>query len=277
MDESFSVCICVGSHELRRAMQWLELGGTALLHPLPCFRVVAKLQLPVRDGTGSHCAHRHGFRYQPCPCRCPCGNMGHIHQQGPWLYQERWPTHGPLWLPDRKPQLVSGGYTCHSHQHGSLRQQNLLTSQRHWAVYRLHVSIWISDFKVAWTTDNNTTSCGVLDHGGPLRESNPESEPFLISGLHLCPDPGPSLGWLGGRFQGLSLYIILLTPAGQWQHVDLSPLSHLSPPSCLPSVFLLCFGFSISGQGFLGTSDTFFKMSLWFIVWYYLKTFERRG
>ena len=27
---------------------------------------------------------------------------------------------------------------------------------------------------------------------GPLRKSNPESEPFLISGLHLCPYPGPS-------------------------------------------------------------------------------------
>lgn len=42
---------------------------------------------------------------------------------------------------DRKLQLVSGGYMCHSHQHGSPRQQNLRISQRHWAVHRPHVSI----------------------------------------------------------------------------------------------------------------------------------------
>lgn len=44
----------------------------------------------------------------------------------------------------------------------------------------------------AWTTDTNVASCGITDHGGLSRRSNLESEPYHISGLRCCSEPGQS-------------------------------------------------------------------------------------
>lgn len=37
-----------------------------------------------------------------------------------------------------------------------------------------------------------------MDHGGPLRRTNPESETFLFSCLHGCPEPGGACCWAAG-------------------------------------------------------------------------------
>lgn len=41
----------------------------------------------------------------------------------------------------------------------------------------------------AQTTDTNMASGDIMDHGGPSRRSNPETELFLISGLPRCIEP----------------------------------------------------------------------------------------
>lgn len=181
--------------------------------------------------------------------------MGHMHQQGPWLYQEHWPTHGPLWL--HRPQTSAGLRWLHlpltsawlpeaakpeyitkawgSAQaacvHMNLRLQSNLDHRQQ------HDLLWCL---VPWWSFEEVQS---------RKWTFPSSQAYIFAQIQ---------GHLEAGLVGLSLYIILLTPAGQWQHVDLSPSlichrHHVSSSFCLPSAFLLCFGFSFSGQGFLDT------------------------
>lgn len=150
--------------------------------------------------------------------------------------------------------VASHGYTCHSHQHGSLRLKSpralgsdtdLVCPQ--WS----QASSWPG--AAAWTTNTNIASCGIADHGGPSRRSTLECEPFHILGLCCCPELGGSHSQ--GQIQGLSLCLLKLQAVanhlsslvGQWQHVDLSPLRchchHISNSAFLPSIF--------TGQAFL--------------------------
>lgn len=105
----------------------------------------------------------------------------------------------------------------------------------------------------ACTTNTNMASYGIADHGGPLRRSTQEGEPFHILGLCCCPELGGTHSQ--GQLQGLSLCLLklqgvanhLFSPVGQWQHVDLSPLRrhchHISSSAFLPSTSM--------GQAFL--------------------------
>lgn len=95
----------------------------------------------------------------------------------------------------------------HSHQDGILRQKNLRTSPRHQTGGSIE-GTWSHGSQApsgsgtaAWTTDSHMTSGGIKDHGGPLRRSNPDGEPFLIMVLHCCPEPG-EITWPGIRLWG---------------------------------------------------------------------------
>lgn len=41
------------------------------------------------------------------------------------------------------------------------------------------------------TTDPHLAPSAIMNHAGPSRRSNPRRKPFLISGLHHCPEPWP--------------------------------------------------------------------------------------
>lgn len=92
---------------------------------------------------------------------------------------------------------------------------------------RLHMSTWISGFITVWASSMDHTkmaSCGIANHGGPLRRSNAESQTFLILDLYCCLEPGGSL-LLSGRL-------------GDWVCVCLSsrllytiPLPHPAVPT----------------------------------------------
>lgn len=79
--------------------------------------------------------------------------------------------HGPRW------------HSCHSHQHGPRGNDAQGIKQQH----RFHMFTRISGFVMIWgksmDTDTNMASGGFVDHSGPSRKSNPESEPFLSSDL----------------------------------------------------------------------------------------------
>ena len=81
-------------------------------------------------------------------------------------------------------------------------------------------------------------SCRLSDHGGLLRRSNSESEPFPIS------DRARGIPQLGIRFEDWACICrsskLLYTnhsnnPTEQWKHGDLNPVFHLSLPSHLQS------------------------------------------
>lgn len=94
--------------------------------------------------------------------------------------------------------MVSGSYTCHSHQHGALRQQNLRTSPRHQSETKpayVHMEL-----RLHFGMDHRHLY-GLKWYGGPrcpFEKANPESESFLISGFHFCPETGESQGWTAG-------------------------------------------------------------------------------
>lgn len=87
---------------------------------------------------------------------------------------------------------------------------------------------WTVSWAAAQTTD---IQLGITDHDGPLRRSNPESEPFLILGFCCSPEAGDPVA--ERRFWRLALCLLKLRllyiiPWTQ-QRKDLSPLSPLSP------------------------------------------------
>lgn len=154
--------------------------------------------------------------------------------------------------------VASRGYTCHSHQHGSLRQQSPRASPKalgsgtdlvcpQWS----QASSWPG--ATAWTTNFNIASCGIADHGGPLRRSTPEGEPFHILDLCCCPELGDPTNrgrfrdWVCACLSSRAVVNHSYSPVGQWQHVDLSPLRchchHISSSAFLRSTCL--------GQAFL--------------------------
>lgn len=89
---------------------------------------------------------------------------------------------------------LSGGYTCHPHQHGSRRQEGAkpedITEESGSitdCMYPYESQAPSKSGAAAWTTNTNMISRGIADSGGPLRRSNPENEPFLlpVQGLSL--------------------------------------------------------------------------------------------
>lgn len=47
----------------------------------------------------------------------------------------------------------------------------------------------------AWVTDTNIASCGITGHGGLLRRSHPESEPFLSRESIIAQSQGDAVAW----------------------------------------------------------------------------------
>lgn len=95
---------------------------------------------------------------------------------------------------------TSGGRTCHSLQHGPLRQQNQgrLRGFSQW--YRLHMSIWISGLSwtgaaAEWITDTTMASCGTTGHGSVLRRSNTEIKAFLSQEFIIAQTQDDSAAW----------------------------------------------------------------------------------
>lgn len=137
-----------------------------------------------------------------------------------------------------RPQVV----TCHSYPDGPTNDITKTSSTYTDGVHphRFQASLWSG--APAWTTDTNTALGGITDHDGPLRRSNPESEPFLIVGFYCGPESGDPVA--GAGFGGwvcvcVSSGLLLIVngpvdPTGQRQHFDLRPLSHLSLLSHLP-------------------------------------------
>lgn len=116
------------------------------------------------------------------------------------------------------------------------RQQSLKTLPRHQAVAEMLPCVHMC----RRLHPAQGSSMGRLHLGGPSRGSDPESELFLILGLHHCPELGVPTA--GKQVRGLSLYLFKhqavvyhpANPTGQWQYVSLRALSHLSLPITSP-------------------------------------------
>lgn len=176
-----------------------------------------------------------GCRRQPQPLAVSTGPLTHS-----WLSVAAWIT---------SLNTVSGsGYTGHFLQHGSLRQQSRGTTEvslRHQRRHRLYTGSQASlrPGAAAWTTDTSMASGGIAGHGGFWGPVQKRTHHHLwlpsLSRARGVPRPHRRLeGWICTCLSSRLLYIILPTLLGwQWQLVDLSPLSYLSPLSHLWSSF----------------------------------------
>lgn len=80
---------------------------------------------------------------------CLEGNLGRRCQHESWPYQDHQPIHGPHQLHGPLDlNMASGGYPCHSHQHGPQMQQSPRTSPNPQAEAQIALSAWMSDFLV---------------------------------------------------------------------------------------------------------------------------------
>lgn len=100
--------------------------------------------------------------------------------------------------------VASGGYACHSHQHGlEAAMPEDVTKAPVASTDCIHPQGRQTSWPgaVLWTTDTNVASSSIEDCSSPSRRSNPESESFLIMSIHHCPEPGGSreAWWQGFR------------------------------------------------------------------------------
>lgn len=100
--------------------------------------------------------------------------------------------------------VASGGYACHSHQHGlEAAMPEDVTKAPVASTDCIHPQGRQTSWPgaVVWTTDTNVASSSIEDCSSPSRRSNPESESFLIMSIHHCPEPGGSreAWWQGFR------------------------------------------------------------------------------
>lgn len=96
-------------------------------------------------------------------------------------------------------------------------------------------------------------SSGIGDDGGPSRRFIPEGIFFLISSLHLCPEPGRSHGQVAGA--GLSLHLhklpLTLLVTDSMSASALSPTYHcrqVSSSSSLHSAYTIPFYLSFQQE-----------------------------
>lgn len=104
--------------------------------------------------------------------------------------------------PTRSLNMASGGYTCHSSvwcPEATVPEVTPHGSQ---------VLSWSG--AAAWSTNTNMASPRSFE------EIQTKSEPFLIPGLHHCPEPEESLGWAAvGREAGRGQHLHKLQAVGQ--------------------------------------------------------------
>lgn len=102
--------------------------------------------------------------------------------------------------------MASSGSTAHRHHHGFSPQHRLQTTT--WPL----VVTWAMDINTdpsySRTLDPDIALSSVMNHSGPSRRSNPESEPFLILPLSL--PRVRAISQLHGVFRGLSLHLCKL-------------------------------------------------------------------
>jgi hypothetical protein len=132
-------------------------------------------------------------------------SIRHRHQYCPWLYQNHGPTHCPQYLQGPWPSTWPQEITHATHNQMCYRIPPLPSKAQgyHQSISQVHsspMSTWLLG-AAAWTTDINKVSDVITDCGSPLRISNPEIKPFLISGLHRYTEPVLSL-WQVSMFRG---------------------------------------------------------------------------
>lgn len=153
------------------------------------------------------------------------------HQHSPWPYQDHCPTNEPQGMEAWSTSFnrVSGGrshmpFTSACPATETVKPEDIIKvpdSSIH-LICPHEPQVSSRPGVIAWTTDTNMASVGIMDHGGPSRRFSPESEPFFILGLCHCPELGGNLetGW---HVEGQEVGSLRLHVSG------LSPLSHLSP------------------------------------------------
>lgn len=132
-------------------------------------------------------------------CMGFCDNRSHRHQPSPWPNRTE-----DLLMPlsgckTASHSMTLAGCTCHFHQDGTLtchrgKVKDILKAPGGCTEY---MSTWISDFFGTWDNNRNHSHYhGLWWQLGPWWSFHEvQSEPFLISDLHHCPEPGILMAW----------------------------------------------------------------------------------